>query len=198
MDLIEALDAELELITSSLLTAETLTASEPGTWPRTFDITSDDSKLSLHAILLETYPAPGSVSIDVKGKEMGRDEAEEWREWVREKMGEWDADEEWVDRSLVIPRLKVSGLPCSSFSQPTSFPSWRLPLQHLLHRLLLSLPLQSQCPTTSFSHPTTFSPRPRASSSYLYPPSFHSSASPRPVIPASCTPLATTMTLSNG
>ncbi len=94
MDPAEALDLELELIISALLPAEKLSSSERGRWPRTIDVSSDDSKFSLHAIVAPKYPASDSVKLDVKGKEMGRGEAEGWIQWVEEKLSEWNAEEE--------------------------------------------------------------------------------------------------------
>lgn len=89
----DPLEVELELITSSLLTAEALSSGDPGTWPRIIDIASNDSKLSLHVIVRRTYPGAGGIEIEVKGKDMGRKEAEGWRDWVTEKMKGWDAEE---------------------------------------------------------------------------------------------------------
>lgn len=94
MDPVEALDAELELITSSLLPAERLTSSDPAIWPRSIEIVSDDSKFSLHVSVDPGYPRDESLVVEVKGKEMGRDEAEGWRAWVDARMGERDVGEE--------------------------------------------------------------------------------------------------------
>jgi hypothetical protein len=88
-----AIDAELELITSSLLPAERLVLSDENTWPRTVDITSDDSDFSLHITLLEGYPDRDAVRIDVKGSQMGRDEAGGWKSWIEGTMDDWTADE---------------------------------------------------------------------------------------------------------
>ena len=89
----ENLEAELEVIAASLLPAETLTTSEPGIWPRTIEITSIDSKLSLYIVIAQGYPAEQDVAIEIKGTQVGRDEAEGWRDWVGQKMLQWNADE---------------------------------------------------------------------------------------------------------
>ena len=94
MDITDPLEAELELIRSSLLPVETLTSSDSGRWPRIIDIDNDDTKLSLHVSVAEGYPAAGVVDLEVKGKKIGREEAESWRKWVKEKMGEWNLEDE--------------------------------------------------------------------------------------------------------
>ena len=93
MDLEETFEPELEVIAASLLPAEALTSSEPGIWPWTIEISSTDSKLSLCIVIAQGYPAQQDVAVEVKGTQMGRDEAEGWREWVSQKMGQWNAEE---------------------------------------------------------------------------------------------------------
>lgn len=92
----EAVDVELELITASLLPGESLIASDPAVWPRIIDISSKDSKLALHVSVDEGYPESQAVIIEVKGRDIGREEAEEWKGWVHERMAEWDATSECV------------------------------------------------------------------------------------------------------
>jgi hypothetical protein len=88
------LDVELELIESSLLPNENL-AKNPQN-PYVIDITSTASKLALHITISDAYPAPGSVGVEVKGPEVGREEAEYWKVWVEERLKDWNSDEEWV------------------------------------------------------------------------------------------------------
>ena len=85
------LDLEIELIESSLLPSESLTKTSSK--PNIIDITSTASKLALHITINDAYPAPGSIGVEVKGQEVGREEAEEWRVWVEERLKDWDSDE---------------------------------------------------------------------------------------------------------
>ncbi|WWC88711.1 uncharacterized protein L201_003624 [Kwoniella dendrophila CBS 6074] len=86
---------ELELISSSLLPVETLTASGSEIWPRTVDINSEESKLSIHIIINEGYRSKDAVSIEIKSSSMGRDEATHWKNEVNDKMGDWNEDDEY-------------------------------------------------------------------------------------------------------
>jgi hypothetical protein len=86
------LDLEIELIESSLLPSETLVVDSHD--PRVINISSTASKLALHVTLGESYPAKESLKIEVKGPEIGREEAEGWRTWVQEKMEDWNANDE--------------------------------------------------------------------------------------------------------
>lgn len=88
------LDLEIELIESSLLPSESLANTSRN--PYVVDITSTASKLSLHITINDTYPASGSIGVEVKGPEVGREEAEGWRVWVEERLKDWDSDEEYV------------------------------------------------------------------------------------------------------
>lgn len=82
------LNTEIELIESSLLPDESLDRSPSG-----IEVKSTASKLILH---VTTDKYPGDVGIEIKGPEVGRDEAEGWREFVEGKMNDWNKDEEYV------------------------------------------------------------------------------------------------------
>jgi hypothetical protein len=88
------LDVELELIESSLLPNEHLAKVSQN--PYVIDITSTASKLALHLTINDAYPASGSMGVEVKGPEVGREEAEGWKVWVEERLKDWDSDQEWV------------------------------------------------------------------------------------------------------
>lgn len=89
------LSTELELISASLLPAESLHyLSATSVYPQEFDITNSDSGRSMHVEIHEDYPQTGSVKVGMKGNSMGRDEALGWKEWVNEKMLEWDDAQE--------------------------------------------------------------------------------------------------------
>ena len=88
------LDIEIELIESSLLPNETLARISQE--PNIIDITSTASKLALHITIDDAYPASGSIGVEVKGPEVGREEADEWRVWVEERLKDWDSAEEYV------------------------------------------------------------------------------------------------------
>lgn len=90
------LDIEIELIESSLLPNETLARISQE--PNIIDITSTASKLALHITINDAYPASGSIGVEVKGPEVGREEAEGWRVWVEERLKDWDSVEEYVFR----------------------------------------------------------------------------------------------------
>jgi hypothetical protein len=82
------LNLEIELIESSLLPDESLHKTPTG-----IEIKSTASKLVLHVI---TDKYPEDVGIEIKGPEVGRDEAEGWGEFVEEKMRDWNKEEECV------------------------------------------------------------------------------------------------------
>jgi len=84
-----SLDLEIELIESSLLPAERLARNGDS-----FEITSDDSKLVVHFEATSEYPAKEALVLEIKGSEIGREEAEGWRHWVDERVAEWDNTEE--------------------------------------------------------------------------------------------------------
>jgi hypothetical protein len=93
------LNLEIELIESSLLPDESLHRIHNG-----IEVKSTASKLVLHVI---TDKYPENVGIEVKGPEVGRDEAEGWREFVEEKMKEWNKEEECVLFSFTRDELMV-------------------------------------------------------------------------------------------
>lgn len=90
---LDDVDAEFELIGASLLPVEHL-AHQIADGRATCDISSDESPLSLHIQLGETYPISDDVHIEIKSQGHGREEAERWRAWVAVKMRAWNADEE--------------------------------------------------------------------------------------------------------
>jgi hypothetical protein len=93
-DRLAALDEEIELVTSSLLPSETLTSSPRDQWPRFVVIASNECHVALHLRVDEHYPKQGSVLVEVKGEDDGREEAEGWKQWVAERMTEWDGEAE--------------------------------------------------------------------------------------------------------
>ncbi|CAD6571455.1 MAG: hypothetical protein TREMPRED_000294, partial [Tremellales sp. Tagirdzhanova-0007] len=164
MDLEETFEPELEVIAASLLPAEALTSSEPGIWPWTIEISSTDSKLSLCIVIAQGYPAQQDVAVEVKGTQMGRDEAEGWREWVSQKMGQWNAEEGYPLYQLLTMDLLPLLAPASPSppSSPPHLPHSAPPLvsHHILltsHHLLSRtkrkdlLSLSSQLSLTGFS-----------------------------------------------
>jgi hypothetical protein len=80
------LNLEIELIESSLLPDESLHRI-----PNGIEVKSTASKLVLHVI---TDKYPEDVGIEIKGPEVGREEAGGWRGWVEEKMRDWNKEEE--------------------------------------------------------------------------------------------------------
>ena len=84
----EQLDLEIELIESSLLPDESLSRASTG-----LAIKSTASTLVLN---ISTSKYPQDVGIEVKGSEVGREEAEGWRVWVEERMKGWNTDDEYV------------------------------------------------------------------------------------------------------
>lgn len=87
-----SLDLEIELLQSSLLAGETLEVDDGnGSLPaRVIDITSSASKLAVHVNIGPGYPAASSLQLEVKGPEIGREDAEGWRSWVKDCLSEWD------------------------------------------------------------------------------------------------------------
>lgn len=88
------LDSEIELLIASILPSESLTSSPEGAWPRQLLITSSDSRFSLHIAVGEEYPDKAAVNVQIKADDLGRDEAEGWKEWVEGIMREWDDQSE--------------------------------------------------------------------------------------------------------
>jgi hypothetical protein len=82
------LNLEIELIESSLLPDESLNRTSTG-----IEVKSTVSKLVIH---VNTDKYPEDVEIEIKGPEVGRDEAEGWRGWVEEKKKDWNKEEECV------------------------------------------------------------------------------------------------------
>lgn len=108
---LDRLQAELEILAASLLPAEHIrSSSDPPSaaspndlqattverLPVQLEISSDDSRHYLNISVDGVYPAQGSVQVQVKAKDQGRDEAEGWREWVEGVM----RDTEWDDSEL--------------------------------------------------------------------------------------------------
>lgn len=89
-----SLDLEIELIESSLLASEKLSLQSEDS--RIVDITSAASKLALHLTIGSSYPDASSLQIEVKGPDIGREEAEGWSKWVKERMRDWRAEDERV------------------------------------------------------------------------------------------------------
>ncbi|WRT67815.1 uncharacterized protein IL334_004789 [Kwoniella shivajii] len=137
------LDTELELITSSLLPAEKLNAIPSELWPivRIINITSDDSKLSLYITVSERYKRKVAVHIEVRSSSMGRDEALDWIDWVREKMEEWNEEEDYPLFQILTTHFLPLLAP-SSPSPPSSPPRIPTPLNDISskphHCLLIS------------------------------------------------------------
>ncbi|WVF69145.1 hypothetical protein IAT40_003919 [Kwoniella sp. CBS 6097] len=115
----EDLDTEIELISSSLLPAETLESdsNDQTQWPRTIHVSSTDSTLSVHVTVKEGYRKKDAVTIDVKSRAMGRDEATGWQRWTEEKMAEYDESDDYPLYQiltthflpLLAPSLSASG-----------------------------------------------------------------------------------------
>jgi len=86
----ERLDLETELIESSLLPAERLVRD--GGY---ILITSDDSNLSIRVAVSSGYPARQSITVEIKGEHIARDEAQSWKEWAQGTVdNEWDPSDE--------------------------------------------------------------------------------------------------------
>jgi len=84
-----SLDLEIELIESSLLPSERLNRDGDS-----FEISSDDSKLVIQFRAASSYSAKEAVYLDIKGSEIGREEAEGWNQWVTARISDWDNTEE--------------------------------------------------------------------------------------------------------
>ncbi|WWC96068.1 hypothetical protein V866_002935 [Kwoniella sp. B9012] len=117
------MDTELELISSSLLPAEQLTASDSGSWPRVIDITSEDSRLSLHINVDEGYRVKHAVQIEVKSKSMGREEASGWKQRVGEEMADWDEEEDYPLYQVLTTHFLPLLAPSTSTPPMTISPS---------------------------------------------------------------------------
>ncbi|WOO77410.1 RWD domain-containing protein 2B [Vanrija pseudolonga] len=90
MAAVEALDTEVELISASILPAESLTSTDSGAWPRIVTVTNAESQRSLHIAVTDAYPLRGAVTIELKGNDVGRDEAAEWSAQIDAFLDEWD------------------------------------------------------------------------------------------------------------
>lgn len=102
----EALDVELELLSSSLLPSETLEG--PGTpasesdspqtssgWPREFAIADADSNRRLVVRVREGYPALSAVNVQLKGGDLDRDAAHRSEERIQNLLRKhWTEDDE--------------------------------------------------------------------------------------------------------
>lgn len=91
---LENLNTEIELIESSLLPAESIVASSLGTLARTLDLSSSESPLRLSVRIEGSYPKANSVYVEIKGDDVGREEAEGWRVKVDGMMQDWDEQSE--------------------------------------------------------------------------------------------------------
>lgn len=93
----ETLDVELELIAASLLPSEELNAEPGSTWPRLFTVTNSDSRRALHVEVADQYPSRDAVKIEIKGNDVGREEATRQNARISKDQEEnWDADDEFV------------------------------------------------------------------------------------------------------
>ncbi|KAK8858616.1 hypothetical protein IAR55_002845 [Kwoniella newhampshirensis] len=161
------LDIEIELLSSSLLPAEHLRSSPSTAWPRIVDISSRDSKLSLHVAVQEGYASKDDVTLEVRSAEMGRDEAAQWKTRVVDKMDSWDDDDDYPLYQLLtthfLPLLAPTSSP-SPVPAPVEFTIPNPPPQpyHVLlvsHHLLSStkrknlISLSSTLSLTGFSKP---------------------------------------------
>jgi hypothetical protein len=90
----ESLLTEIELIEATLLPVESLNTSARYAFPVDIEIQSSESKLRLVISIDEIYSQKKAVHLEVKGEEIGREEAEEWKEKVEMLMMEWDDDSE--------------------------------------------------------------------------------------------------------
>lgn len=91
---LDKLDTELELIEASLLPVESLSSSARDSLPRTIDMSSTDSQLRISINVSQGYPGRDAVVMEIKGADIGRDEAEEWKTKVEGMMQEWDDESE--------------------------------------------------------------------------------------------------------
>ncbi|ODN81680.1 hypothetical protein L202_02077 [Cryptococcus amylolentus CBS 6039] len=88
------LAAELELVSASLLPSEIL-HSHVSADHTVFTVTSSDSQLSLSVTVGQGFPKKESVAVEIKGGQMGRDEAAGWIDWVQGKLDDWDEDQDY-------------------------------------------------------------------------------------------------------
>lgn len=109
------MNVEIELIESSLLPDESLHRHPSG-----IEVKSTASKLILH-VTTDNYP--GHVVIEVKGPEIGREEAEGWREWVEERMKEWNPQDEYVTSNMYVRDRLMVVIHYFKSSRPTFYPS---------------------------------------------------------------------------
>lgn len=89
----DVLAVDVELISSSLLPTETLEVRGDA-YPFTIDIRSEESDFSIQITVNYAYPKLEGIGVVVKGKNMGRDEAEGWKDWASEKLTDWNDEEE--------------------------------------------------------------------------------------------------------
>ncbi|ORY24294.1 hypothetical protein BCR39DRAFT_561590 [Naematelia encephala] len=89
------LEAELELISSSLLPTESLHNESSDTGALVFRIDSTESALGLHITVSDQYPDADAITIAVKGGTVGREEARGWERWSADQMREWDPSDEY-------------------------------------------------------------------------------------------------------
>lgn len=89
----DVLAVEVELISSSLLPKETLEVTGDA-YPFIIDIRSEESDFSIQITVNDAYPKLGGIGVVVKGKNMGRDEAEGWKDWASERLMDWNDEEE--------------------------------------------------------------------------------------------------------
>jgi hypothetical protein len=160
------LDLELELIESSLLPAERLRRDGDSC-----EISSEDSKLVICFQTTSRYPAKDAVELEIKGSEVGREEAEGWKKWVNERLREWDTTEEQVRASK---HTLTPGIRCIRFSLPTScLFLLRIPCQRPLRKRPLSTSrMKMPLHITSSSLRITLSPLRNGKISCLYLPSY--------------------------
>jgi hypothetical protein len=91
---LDKLDTEIELIEASLLPVESLSSSARDSLPRTVDISSTEGTLRISVNVSQGYPGRDAIVVEIKGADIGRDEAEEWKTKVEGMMQEWDDESE--------------------------------------------------------------------------------------------------------
>ena len=155
----ERLDLEIELIEASLLPAERLVRDG-----NAISITSDDSILSLHVAVSPNYPTSGSVAVEVKGENIGRDEAQGWKEWLKNTLiEEWDAGDEYAPFVHCCSVELRPATRCSNFYRPTCSQFWpgrqrQSPRQRYLIQVPAPFDRATRNSTMSSSLRTTSSP----------------------------------------
>ncbi|BEI83022.1 hypothetical protein CcaverHIS002_0308900 [Cutaneotrichosporon cavernicola] len=86
------LDVELELIAASLMPSEEFDANTG--MPRIIIIANSESQRTLHIEAREHYPACDSVTIELKGNDIGRDAAVKQNTEIAEiQAANWGEDE---------------------------------------------------------------------------------------------------------